>query len=78
MAMAADLTGGLAVEREHFLADPPDNPDMRDSASFWVYDDAGVVSLPRIGVEAVASKWDNHQYQVNIAFADGRVFRIPG
>ena len=76
MAMAADLTGGLAVEREHFFADPPDNPDMRDSASFWVYDDAGVVSLPRIGVEAVASKWDNHQYQVNIAFADGRVFRI--
>ena len=71
-----DFSGGLGPEREQFFADPPDNPDMRDSASFWVFDAAGVVSLPRIGVEAVASKWENHQYQFNVAFADGRVFRI--
>jgi hypothetical protein len=75
-AVVMDLSGGLAVEREHFVVERPADPDMRDSASFWVYDDAGVVSLPRIGIDAVASDWQNHQYQVNVAFADGRVYRI--
>lgn len=73
--MTVDLSGGLDPTRELFFVDPP-GPDIRDSASFWAYDDDGVVGLPRIGVEAVGSKWDEHQYQVNLAFADGRVFRI--
>ena len=49
---------------------------MRDSASFWVLDERGEVGLPRIGIEAVASNWDAHQIQVNVAFADGRVYRL--
>lgn len=73
--MSVDLSGGLDPAREYFLIDQP-APDIRDSASFWVYDDAGFVGFPRIGVEAVGSKWRDHQYQVNVAFADGRVFRI--
>ncbi|OHV21360.1 hypothetical protein BBK14_26890 [Parafrankia soli] len=71
-----DLTGGLDDEREFFLAAQPDDLELRDSASFWVYDDAGFVTLPRFGIEAIASKWDSHQYQANVAFADGRVFRV--
>ncbi|WP_280828089.1 hypothetical protein [Mycobacterium sp. OTB74] len=49
---------------------------MRDSVSFWVVDDRGRVGLPRIGVEAVAANWDNHDIQVNIAFPDGRAYRL--
>ncbi|MEE6140183.1 hypothetical protein SKC41_28155 [Mycobacterium sp. 050128] len=73
--MTADLSGGLDAAREYFLVNPPD-PEMRDSASFWAYDDAGIIGFPRIGVEAVGSKWTEPQYQVNVAFADGRVLRI--
>ncbi len=74
--MTFDLTGGLESDRELMFADRPDDPEMRDSASFWVFDDRGEFALPRIGIEAVASSWDAHQIQVNVAFADGRVFRL--
>lgn len=73
--MTADLSGGLRAAQEYFLIDRPAD-DMRDSASFWAYDDTGFVGFPRIGVEAIGSNWAQHQYQVNVAFADGRVFRI--
>ncbi len=49
---------------------------MRDSVSFWTFDEAGAVGLPRVGIEAVASNWDSHNVQVNVAFADGRVYRL--
>ncbi len=54
----------------------PDDPEMRDSVSFWVIDDRGAVGLPRIGIEAVAANWDAHDIQINVAFPDGRVFRL--
>ena len=74
--MTIDLTGGLDPAREYMLAHRPEDPDMRDSVSFWVFDDRGEVGLPRIGIEAVASNWESHGVQVNVAFADGRVFRL--
>jgi hypothetical protein len=74
--MAIDLTGGIDPAREYMFADRPDNPEMRDSASFWVFDDRGQVALPRIGIEAVAANWDAHGLQVNVAFPDGRVYRL--
>jgi len=49
---------------------------MRDSVSLWVFDDSGRVGLPRVGVEAVASNWDEHSIQVNVAFPDGRAYRL--
>ena len=58
------------------FAERPDNPEMRDSVSFWVFDDRGEVGLPRIGIEAVAANWEAHGIQVNVAFADGRVYRL--
>lgn len=73
--VTVDLSGGLDSSREYFLVDQPD-PTMRDSASFWAYDDTGFVGFPRIGVEAVGSNWTEHQYQVNVAFSDGRVYRV--
>jgi prepilin-type processing-associated H-X9-DG protein len=74
--MSIDLSGGIDPAREYMFAQRPDNPEMRDSVSFWVVDDRGEVGLPRIGIEAVAANWDAHDVQVNIAFADGRVFRL--
>ena len=74
--MSIDLTGGIDPTREYVFAERPDNPDMRESVSFWTVDDRGEVGLPRIGIEAVASNWDAHDIQVNVAFPDGRVYRL--
>jgi hypothetical protein len=74
--MTIDLTGGIDPAREYMFAERPDNPEMRDSVSFWVFDDRGRVGLPRIGIEAVAANWDAHGIQVNVAFPDGRVYRL--
>jgi hypothetical protein len=76
--MAVDLTGGIDASRETVFAQRPDNPEMRDSVSFWTMDDRGELGLPRIGVEAVSANWDNHEIQVNVAFPDGRVYRLRG
>jgi hypothetical protein len=74
--MATDLTGAIDPAREYMFAERPDNPEMRDSVSFWVFDDRGEVGLPRIGIEAVAENWEAHGVQVNVAFGDGRVYRL--
>ncbi|WP_374157232.1 hypothetical protein ACEWX3_18030 [Mycobacterium sp. G7A2] len=74
--MTTDLAGGIDAGREYVFAERPDDTDMRDSASFWVFDDSGAVGLPRIGIEAVAAHWGSHQIQVNLAFPDGRVYRL--
>jgi hypothetical protein len=70
-----DLTGGIDSEREYVFAERPDNPEMRDSVSFWVSDDRGELGLPRVGIEAMAEHWEAHGLQVNLAFADGRAYR---
>src|ERR1700758_2464878 len=74
--MPVDLTGGIDPSREYVFAERPGNPEMRDSVSFWVVDDRGEIGLPRIGIEAVAANWDAHDIQVNVAFPDGRVYRL--
>jgi hypothetical protein len=74
--MAVDLTGGIDPSREYILAQRPEDPEMRDSVSFWVVDDRGEIGLPRIGIEAVGANWDAHDIQVNVAFPDGRVYRL--
>jgi hypothetical protein len=74
--MSPDLTGGIDLSREYVFASRPQDPEMRDSVSFWTVDDRGEIGLPRIGVEAVAANWDNHEVQINVAFPDGRVYRL--
>jgi prepilin-type processing-associated H-X9-DG protein len=71
-----DLTGGIDPAREYVFGECPEDPEMRDSVSFWISDDTGVLALPRIGIEAVGANWANHGVQANVAFADGRVFRL--
>lgn len=78
--MEIDLSGGLPERRERFFAERPENPDMRDSASMWIFDDRGEIAIPRVGIEALARNWESHDFQLNVSFADGRVFRArePG
>ncbi|HNM83749.1 MAG TPA: hypothetical protein PKI77_04420 [Mycobacterium sp.] len=76
--MTTELTGGIDPSREYVFAQRPDNSEMRDSVSFWTVDDRGRFGLPRIGIEAVAANWANHEIQLNIAFPDGRVYRLRG
>jgi hypothetical protein len=78
--MAIDLTGGLDPALGLVWASQPDNPDQRESVNAWMWDDGLDLGLPRIGIEAVADQWDTHDIQINLAFADGRVFNLlsPG
>src|SRR3954447_24553582 len=76
--MTIDLTGGFSDDREFVFAAQPPDPEMRESVNVWVWDDGTEFGLPRVGVEALADQWDTHDVQVNIAFADGRVFNIFG
>jgi hypothetical protein len=74
--MAIDLTGGMDPSKDHFLAERPQDPDFRESASFWVSDDKGELGLPRVGIEAVSSEWDKRGLQLNLGFADGRALIV--
>ena len=74
--MSIDLTGGIDPTRKFVLAERPEDPAMRDSVSFWIVDDKGEVAFPRIGIEAVGGRWEEHGLQVNVAFPDGLVFRL--
>jgi hypothetical protein len=76
--MPIDLSGGMEPAKDHFLAERPDDPEFRESASFWIFDDRGEIGLPRIGIEAVASEWDKRGLQLNLGFADGRALIVRG
>lgn len=80
--MPIDVTGGMDPASEHFLPRRPDDPEFRESASVWVSDDRGEIGLPRVGIEALAERWDERDIQVNVCFPDGRAVivrdRAPG
>ena len=76
--MGVDLSGGFDEAREFVFATKPDDPDMRESVNAWIWDSGDEVGMPRIGVEAVADQWDDREIQLNIAYSDGRVYRIHG
>ena len=73
-----DLTGGLEEEREFLYAERPDDPEMRESVNMWLWDDADVIGLPRVGVEAVGETWDTHEIQLNLSMKGGRVLNGYG
>ena len=73
---SVDLSGGIAPGREFVFAERPSDPAMRESVNAWVWDEGDDVGFPRIGIEAVADRWEQHEVQTSIAFADGRVLRL--
>ena len=65
-------SGDLEREIDYMLAEKPDDPEMRESASFWIYEENGEFAFPRIGIEAKGSEWANHGYQINYVDREGR------
>jgi hypothetical protein len=76
-AMAdVDWYGGLEPDLDiSMLPGKPADPEMRESASIWLYEENGEFGFPRVGVEAVGSVWDTHRYDGNFAFRGGRILR---
>lgn len=69
----SDWTGGLEPQLDYMLPERPKDPEMRESASIWLYEENGEFGFPRIGIEAIGKAWDRHGFQMNFAQPDGRV-----
>jgi hypothetical protein len=72
------MANGLAPDHELFFPEPPRDPEMRESASIWLYEDSGAFALPRVGIEAEAKSWDQRGYQANFALGGGRILQARG
>lgn len=70
-----DWNGGLPTDIDYMFPECPADPEMRESASVWIFEENGRFALPRVGIEAQGAVWDTHRYDMNVAFADGRVLR---
>jgi hypothetical protein len=68
-------TGGLPSGLDYMLSEKPQDPEMRESASLWLFEEGGAFGFPRNGLEAVGKVWENHRIDCNFASADGRVLR---
>lgn len=68
-------SGGLPSDLDFMIAEKPVDPEMRESASIWLFEENGAFGLPRNGLEALGSVWQNHRFDCNFAVAGGRVLR---
>jgi len=76
MASQSDWYGGLEPALDGaLLPGRPSDPEMRESASIWLYEENGDFGFPRIGIEAVGNVWDRHRYDCNFALRGGRILR---
>lgn len=73
--MTDDWTGGLPLDIDTMFPGRPEDPEMRESASIWLFEENGAFALPRVGIEAQGAVWDNHRFDMNLAFRGGRVLR---
>jgi hypothetical protein len=78
--MTIDLTGGLAPEQDYVFGTQPDNPEMRQGLSIWISNDDPEqgFGFPRLGLEAVASQWDQPGFSFQAGWPDGRVLVFGG
>ena len=76
--MTVDLTGGLAPEKDLVFPGQPEDPEMRESTSVWLYEENGAFGFPRMGIEAEASAWDDRRLQAAFTFPDGRALNGAG
>ncbi len=74
--MTADWYGGLEPDLDwSMIPGQPDDPEMRESASIWLFEDNGAFAFPRIGIEAVGKTWGTHRFDYNAGLGGGRVLR---
>ncbi len=71
----ADWYGGLEPGLDLMFPARPADPEMRESASLWLFEGNGAFAFPRIGIEAVGASWDAHRYDANFALPGGRILR---
>ncbi len=76
--MTLDWAGGLTPEHELFFPSQPEDPEMRESTSIWLFEENGEFAIPRVGIEGEAHSWENRLYHANFAFKDGRVLHDTG
>lgn len=72
------MTNGLTPEHDLFFPAQPDDPEMRESTSVWLFEENGKFGFPRIGIEGEAHSWDNRLYHANFALGGGRVLLDSG
>lgn len=72
------LNSQLQLEQDLMFPGRPTDPQMRESASMWLFDEEGSFGCPRMGIEAEATSWDDRRFQGNFAFEDGRVLNGAG
>ena len=69
--------GGLEPELDRsMIPGRPDDSEMRESSSIWLFEENGEFAIPRIGIEAVGEVWENHFITGNFTFKGGRVLRL--
>jgi hypothetical protein len=72
-----DLTGGRDPEVDFVIAEPPTDPIQLEGVNMWLWDDAGQISLPRVGVDAQGATWTSERMvSVNVALRDGRIYLL--
>jgi hypothetical protein len=71
--MTIDLSGGLRPEQDYVFGAAPADPEMRQGVSLWISNDDPEqgVGFPRLGLEAVASEWEQPGYSFQAAWPDG-------
>lgn len=74
--MPVDLSGGLDPGFEFFASDRPKDPQMRDSSTLWIMDNAGEVAFPRVTFDAIGERWDTPWVQLNFVDRKGRTLRL--
>jgi hypothetical protein len=72
------MTNGLTPEHDFVFPSRPENPEMRESTSVWLYEENGEFAFPRVGIEAEAHSWDHRRVQGNFAFRSGRILNGAG
>ena len=72
------LAAGLEPGKDLVFPRCPDDPQLRESCSIWLFEDSGAFAFPRVGIEAEASSWDMRRVQGNFAVAGGRILNGAG
>lgn len=62
-----DVTGCLDLSEDDVTAMTPSAADYREGTSVWMWDDVGIVGLPRVAIEAIGATWDEARFaSVNV------------
>jgi hypothetical protein len=67
-----DFPGGLDPDKDLVLPAQPQEPEMRESVSVWLFEENGAFGFPRMGIEAEAASWSDRRLQAAFTFPDGR------